>query len=377
MSAVDSSSATLPPASTPTPTPAPTAPGDGQDPAAQPPVDDQPNWQKFIGRGIVNGTDGVTKTVGPYAALYMAGSTAKNFLGSDVRSGSTFFGAAGSSAVKVSPALVSAVIGPAMADGAAFLAPNLIPKYQPSVTNDKKLWIRAERAAIGGVAVALAAGLIWMKWPNLLKPQGASMITDAAVNGGKLNLTVFGHTLMEGTKDVAPMVKSGAFSNRMTIGLVGGAATAMLSSKALGAEGDDRKKWGMAAAAAGALTIGGIGLAGKLTRGGEKASRIAFMPENGFVQFWKPNKQWFIDYASKVAPITAVPAGTAAYNNFTVVDAFNQATDARSPYRSTTPTTPTRPTTPTTPPRQPANGNTGTGSGSTTSTPPANGQTRD
>lgn len=304
-------------------------------------ADDTADWQKFVGRSIVNGTDALQQAL-PYAGLYVAGSTGRAFLGESVRSPSTFFSAAGMSGLRVTPALVSSVVGPAIADGAAFLAPNLVPKYEPGVSNDKKMWIRAERAAIGGAAVALGAALVWLKWPELLRPHGMNMISDAAISGGKMNLSMMGRTLVEGAADISPMVKDGVFSNRLLVSTVGGLGTAALATKALHEQGDSRRNWGIAAAATGAATVGGVVAAKWLTKG------------EGLVSFWKPNKQWFIDYGSKIAPITVIPAGTAAYNNFTVVDAFNKATDPRSPYRTTTPTTTPRTTPPTTTqPRRP------------------------
>ncbi len=325
----DTTTTTIPSSSTST----------GTSSGTTPVVDDTNSWQKFIGRSIVNGTDALQEAL-PYAGLYVAGSTGRNFLGESVRSPSTFFSSAGLGGLRVTPALVSSVVGPAIADGAAFIAPNLVPKYEPGVSNDKKMWIRAERAAIGGAAVALGAALIWLKWPQLLRPHGMNMISDAAISGGKVNLSMFGRTLAEGTTDIAPMMIDGVFSNRLLIGTVGGIGTAAMASKAITEKGDSRRNWGIAAAVTGAATIGGVATAKLFTKG------------DGLISFWKPNKQWLIDYGSKVAPITVIPAGTAAYNNFTVVDAFNRATDSKSPYRTqpkpTTPTTTPRTTPPTT-----------------------------
>jgi hypothetical protein len=322
------------------------APDTSSTPTVPDVVDDTSDWQKFIGRSIVNGTDALQQTL-PYAGLYVAGTTGRTFLGESVRSPSTFFSAAGTSGLKVSPALVSAIVGPAVADGASFIAPNLVPKYEPGISNDKKMWIRAERAAIGGATVALGAALIWLKWPQLLRPRGMNFISDAAINGGKTNLTMFGHTLAQGSTDIMPMIQNGVFSNRLLIGAAGGIGTVAMGTRALTSDNDSTaRNWGIAAAVTGAATVGGMVAAKHLTKG------------EGLVSFWKPNKQWFIDYGSKVAPITVIPAGTAAYNNFTVVDAFNRATDPKSPYRAPTPTTkppttttPSKPPTTTTPPK--------------------------
>ena len=69
-----------------------------------------------------------------------------------------------------------------------------------------------------------------------------------------------------------------------------------------------------------------------ITRGSESASKLAFMPDKAL--FWKPNLQWFKEYGSKIAPITAIPAGSAAYTYLDTFNDFGKITDSRSQYRN-------------------------------------------
>jgi hypothetical protein len=47
----------------------------------------------------------------------------------------------------------------------------------------------------------------------------------------------------------------------------------------------------------------------------------------------KPNIEWIKKCATTIAPITAVPAGTAASQYFNIINDFDEITNARSPFR--------------------------------------------
>jgi hypothetical protein len=55
------------------------------------------------------------------------------------------------------------------------------------------------------------------------------------------------------------------------------------------------------------------------------------LAKNDFLM--KPNVEWIKKYASTIAPITAVPAGTSASQYFNIVDDFDDITSTRSPFR--------------------------------------------
>lgn len=333
----------------PAPLPAPVPTTDPtKDPASNPenPIDHTfgPGNRAF-GRAAVNMIDAGKDMLSwglPIAGVSAVGGASMNKYLSEA--GTFNFGQmATQQTLRLGPAVVSAVAGPAIADGAAFIMPNLIPKYKTTMSNEDKSFLRIERAAIGGAVVGLAALLVWLKFPNTFKAANMNIPMETLKNGIV----------------VETLAKSGVFSNQVLIGAVGGALTLGLANHAMGKEGDERRNWGLAAAAVGALTIGGIAAAPVLTRGADRAAKMAFMPKDGLISFWKPADlvTFAKNFGTKVLPYTGVPAGTMAYTHFDVVDAFNNVTDARSPYRGPAPpATPTpRPTTPpTTPTPRPA-----------------------
>lgn len=240
-----------------------------------------------------------------------------------------FADAAGTNALRLTPTLVSAIVGPAVADGAAYLMPNVIPKFKPTgnSTNDRKLKneVGMWRGGVAAVTVGTLAGVAWLLKPDLFRRAG--FISQKAIDG-------FTHVGSDGVMRAVPsMTRDGAFANRMTLGLVGTAATLALTNKALGEEGDGRRGWGAAAAATGVATLGSVVLAPALTRGATRSVGAAFLPQNGLLPFWKPNLQWVKEYAAKVAPLTAIPAATSASTYMDVFNDFNEITGSRSPFR--------------------------------------------
>lgn len=236
------------------------------------------------------------------------------------------FNQMGVNGIRVTPTLVSAIAGPAVADGVTYLVPNLLPKYKKEMSAKDKNIVQAGRAIAGGIAVGVAAGVVFLLKPDLFKKAG--FISEAARSGMITN------GAGEVVRQIAPMAKDAVFSHRMILGLAGGLGTLLLANKAVG-EKDDQKKlmWGVAAAATGALTVGGIALMPRLTRGAAEASKIAFLPGGeSSAMFWKPNVQWLKEFGGKIAPITAIPAGTAASQYFDIVSDFETITSPRSPF---------------------------------------------
>lgn len=276
-----------------------------------------------------------------------------------------------SNSIRVTPTLVSAIAGPAIADGITMIAPNLVKKHKDlSTIKDATAKKAAERdnqmssitrAVAGGAAVGLAAGAAFLIKPSLFKNFGVNFVSDGAIQGLTKYATSAGRTgsvpgVMDATqigqhlakvgkplldsesvnvlKTTAPMAKDAAFSNRAVLGSAGGLGTLMLADKAAGEDDPERKRLLMGlTAAAGALTVGGAYGIGKLTQRSQLANGGAggLLAKNDLM--WKPNLEWFKSYGTKIAPITAIPAGTAASQYFNIVDDFDDITSSRSPFR--------------------------------------------
>ncbi len=275
---------------------------------------------------------------------------------------------AAGNAIKVTPTLISAVLGPAIADGVTMIAPNLVKKYKDTkdikVAEEKKKvekdnqYAKISRAVAGAVVVGIAAGAVFLLKPDLFKKFGSGVThaiegsTQFAVDGkvGKLSgvldanqirtaMAAMGRPIADGAgvnilKTVSPMAKDAVFSNRALVAATGGIGTLLLANKAAGEEDPGQQKlwWGITGAAA--LATGGATYGiGKLTQGSIAANGGAggILSKNQLLM--KPNIEWIKKYATTIAPITAVPAGTAASQYFNIVNDFDEITAARSPFR--------------------------------------------
>jgi hypothetical protein len=282
------------------------------------------------------------------------------------------FGAtAASNSIKVTPTLVSAVLGPAIADGVSMIAPNLVKKYKDTkdikVAEEKKAAektnqrVKIERAVAGGLVVGLAAGAVFLLKPDVFKKFGAGVthaiegstkfriggaggvthklsgvLDDTAIRASMeaLGRPIASGTAVEVLKTVSPMARDAVFSNRLLAATAGGVGTVLLANKAAGEQDPDKQRmwWGITAAA-GAATVGGTWGIGKLTQRSQLAANGAggLLAKNDL--FMKPNVEWVKKYATTIAPITAVPAGSAASQYFNIVNDFDEITAAKSPFR--------------------------------------------
>lgn len=270
--------------------------------------------------------------------------------------------------IRVTPTLISAVAGPAIADGITMIAPNLVKKYKDTKeikdatlkkqTEKDNQTAKIQRGVAGAVAVGLAAGAVFLLKPDLFKKFGAGVThaiegsTSFAVNGkvSKLSgvldisqirsgLAAIGKPLLDTdtvniVKTVAPMARDAVFSNRAIMATAGGIGTLLLANQAAGEQDPDRQKlmWGLTAAA-GAATVGATWGIGKLTQRSMLASGGAggLLAKNELLM--KPNVEWVKKYATTIAPITAVPAYMSASQYFNIVDDFDDITSSRSPFR--------------------------------------------
>lgn len=304
----------------------------------------------------------------PTAVMALAGRT-------DALSGTTtsYLDKLGTTAaknsIKVTPTLVSAVLGPAIADGVTMVIPKLVPKYQDvkelKIADEKKAAEKSNqqskiaRAVAGGAVVGLAAGAIFLLKPSLFNKFGSGVThaiegsTQFKIGAQTHKLTgVLDETAIRNTmaaigkqisadtpikilKSVSPMARDAVFSNRLLMAGAGATGTLLLANSAAGSEDPDRKKllWGMTAAA-GAATVGATWGIGKLTQRSQLAAEGAGGILSRNQLFWKPNIEWIKKYGSTIAPITAIPAGTAASQYFNVVNDFDEITGDRSPFRN-------------------------------------------
>ena len=275
---------------------------------------------------------------------------------------------AAGNAIRVTPTLVSAVLGPAIADGVTMIAPNLVKKYKDpkdiKVAEEKKKvekdnqTAKISRAVAGGVVVGLAAGAVFLLKPDIFKKFGAGVThaiegsTSFMVDGklSKLSgvldanqirtaMAAVGRPIADGTsvnilKTVAPMARDAVFSNRALVAAAGGIGTLLLANKAAGEDDPGQQKlwWGITGAAA-LATVGGTYGIGKLTQQGitTQSGVGGMLAKNELLM--KPNIEWIKKYATTIAPITAVPAGTAASQYFNIVNDFDEITNSRSPFR--------------------------------------------
>lgn len=275
---------------------------------------------------------------------------------------------AANNAIRVTPTLASAVLGPAIADGVTMIAPNLVKKYRDTKdirnADEKKQaekdnqYAKVSRGVAGAVVVGLAAGAVFLLKPEIFKKFGAGVThaiegsTSFSVNGkahklvgvldqGAIRATMAGmgaplasDAVIKGLKTVSPMAKDAVFSNRLLMATAGGVGTLLAANKAAGEEDPDKQKlwWGITAAA-GAATIGSTYGIGKLTQGSIRANGGAggVLARNEL--FLKPNVEWIKKYATTIAPITAVPAYTSASQYFNIFNDFDEITATRSPFR--------------------------------------------
>ncbi|MCW2973555.1 MAG: hypothetical protein JWN72_1828 [Thermoleophilia bacterium] len=302
---------------------------------------------------------------------------------------------AASAGLKITPTLVSAIIGPAAADGITAIAPNLVKKKidvskitdaaEKKKATANNQWSTYSRIVAGGVVVgAVALGVFLLK-PDLFKKFGTKLgidgglVTQRTLQGTTHVITSRGNTevlkgLLSGkaeiaaglagigkalakgetaqvVKTVGASARSASTSWRAVIGVTGGVGTLLLANKAAGAEGDEKQHYAIAAAAVGAATIGAFGATGAVVRALEGKGGAA-KAITGFKPLWGPGKvelatevnglpgwikkinwQWFKNYGA-IAGITAVPAGTAAGQYYNIFNGdLDTITKTGSPWR--------------------------------------------
>lgn len=301
-------------------------------------------------------------TAGP-TALMALGNRVNPLTGEATPYLDRFGASAAGNAIRLTPTLVSAVLGPAIADGVTMIAPNLVKKYKDpkdikvaeakrQVEKDNQQ-AKISRAVAGAVVVGLAAGAVFLLKPEIFKKFGMGVThaiegsTQFAIDGkvGKLAGVLDANKIRVLTgggpsasvnilKTVAPMARDAVFTNRMIVAAAGGVGTLLLANKAAGEIDPAKQKlwWGITGAAA-LATVGGAYGIGKITQQGitSQSGVGGMLARNELLM--KPNIEWIKKYATVIAPITAVPAGTAASQYFNIVNDFDEITNARSPFR--------------------------------------------
>ncbi|MEO6866939.1 MAG: hypothetical protein ABI200_02855 [Gaiellales bacterium] len=309
------------------------------------------------------GLGGAAAVVTGPSALLALGGRINPLDGSKISYAENFGSVLATNTVRITPTLISAVLGPAAADGVSMLAPNLVKKYTDTRlikdADAKKQadrgnqMVKLSRAVAGGATVGLVAGAAFLIEPELFKKFGAGVShalegsTAYTVNGvagkltGVLDEAAIGRQLLLGAGDklevlktVAPMARDAMFSNRAIVASAGGIGTLLMVNAAAGEQDPGKQKlmWGLAAGT-GALTVGATWGVGKLTQGSIRANGGAggLLAKNQLLM--KPNIEWVKKFTSTIAPITAFPAGTAASQYFNIVDDFETITATKSPFR--------------------------------------------
>lgn len=329
--------------------------------------DDDGNIQAGVDPLGVAGFGAVT--AGPVAIVAAANRT--NPLTGATKSYAESFGStAATTGLKVTPTLISAIAGPAIADGISMIAPNLVKKYKDTkdikVADEKKAvekdnqYAKISRGVAGAAIVGLTAGAVFLLKPEIFQKFKFNGIEHAiegsttfAIDGGKaiklagvlddaairstmasIGKNIANDSTVSILKSVSPMARDAVFSNRLLMAGAGGIGTIALANAAAGTDDPDRQKlmWGLTAAA-GAATLGATYGIGKLTQHSALSAEGAggLLSKNRL--FFKPNIEWIKQYAGKIAPITAVPAYTSASTYYNIVNDFDEITSSRSPFR--------------------------------------------
>lgn len=210
--------------------------------------------------------------------------------------------AAMNTAIKVTPNLVAAVAGPAVADGVSYLLPNLVPRYKSTghslADTQQKNRVGTARGVAGAAAVAVAGATTWLIKPSLFKKN------------------LFANTERYEAAAVE-MTRNGTFANRVAIGLVGGIAATLLLNRAVGkTDPTQRRNAMLETAGVGVATAAAIAGAGLLTRGAGKAGLTAV--SNGLIPFQKPTKAMLGEMVKVVAPLGSLAYLTSSkyFNTF-------------------------------------------------------------
>ncbi|MCW2960782.1 MAG: hypothetical protein JWM90_1169 [Thermoleophilia bacterium] len=131
------------------------------------------------GVGLVTGANVGLASI---AALQMRNETLRG--GSPIPKGTTLSNIGtqtGLNGLRVTPTLVSAVAGPAVADGITRLAPNLVPKVKKEMNASEKQKATIIRGAVGAAAVGVAAGVVFLVKPDLFKKLGVNFMSDKVI----------------------------------------------------------------------------------------------------------------------------------------------------------------------------------------------------
>lgn len=278
---------------------------------------------------------------------------------------------------RITPPVASALAGPALAttvlkpfglgritDPNSQVLDSDTKKLRPR-TADEKVAVNSEnsaqrlwRLAAGTLTVGGAAAAVFLIKPDLFHAKGINFLrevtrsgfTDVVTSAGRelrisglLNdadsatrwlaqsglrhaddETVTGIVRSQAALGADP-VKNAIFTNRAIAGTIGAAGAGYLGYRSL--ESDDQNGklgFGVAAGIAGAATIGTVALMPRLVA---KSSTLA---ANQLMA--APTTSWIRDFGMRIAPITAAPAGAAAYQYASSVDDFDKITDAKSPF---------------------------------------------
>lgn len=289
--------------------------------------------------------------------------------------------------VRITPTLVAAVAGPAIADGITAVAPKVVKKQRDiaSVTNASakqaaakdNQWAKYSRMAVAGTGVgALGIGAFMLR-PSLfrgLTNDTVRFVSDAAIQGRTFASfrhedTVVGLDFLGKRSDSEVRealrargdgrLRDGAeltlrhrqgidpfhgasngdipgnpvTSNRIAVGALGGAGTLALAGAAAAADPQQQTALWAGTAGVAAATVGGVAGVGALTRHMVRTRGTdTLLARNAAFPKIPINPDTLRSYG-KVLSVTAVPAATSAGMYYNVFDDFEDIVSTRSQFR--------------------------------------------
>lgn len=289
--------------------------------------------------------------------------------------------------IRVTPTLVSAVAGPAMADAITAVAPKLVKKKRDlakitDTTEKKKVEkdnqvAKYTRMAVGGVGIGAVGLAAFMIRPSLfrgLSDDRVKFISDAAIQGrtfyrfehegrivqndfiGRKSEAEILAAIRESGR-VAPRAgvglkirhqqgidpfggKSGhdipgnaITSNRVVVGAIGAAGTLGMANAAAGADEEQRAAmWAGTAGVAAGTIAGTVGVGALTARMIQSRGHDTLLARNTALPKIPINMDTLKSYG-KVVGVTGIPAGTSAGMYFNTFDDLDDITSTRSQFR--------------------------------------------
>nr|AFD03170.1 hypothetical protein [uncultured bacterium W5-102b] len=258
---------------------------------------------------------------------------------------------AGKTMPKLTPALIFGIAGPGIADAVSMVLPNIVKPYKKDMSTKDKDGVKIQRGSAAGVATTGVAAAVWWKKPDLFTNKnmfgkfvgGISDVDVTLADGSK------GRALPKWMPESMSMRKTMKIGNSSLAGVAksaGGIAVAGLAGAAIfnavRGDVDGAKDW---ASYAGLGVFATMAVAGVIAMKGKPAAAHGVVAGAGSTskirlpQLSPEFIKWIKSFATIAAPLSVVPAASAAYNHYDVQDAFGNLVNGkkkRAPTRKTT-----------------------------------------